>query len=70
MEIILCCYRLEGFKKKDEQALSDGLQFLMKICQEALLAAEHRDRKIAEYVKCIDHEFDQFQQWSNSLFQK
>lgn len=64
--ILICC-RLEGGKKKEEAALFDGAQFLMKICQEVLQSVEHKDNNIAEFISYYNHECDQFHQWLDGV---
>ncbi|XP_050724142.1 kinetochore protein NDC80 homolog isoform X2 [Eriocheir sinensis] len=61
---------LEGCRKREEAALYDGAQFLMKICQEVLQSVEHKDNNIAEYINHCDHECAQFYQWVDGVLQK
>lgn len=57
-----CLSRLESYKEKEKTCFMDGVQFLMKICQEALESVEQRDRMITEYVSHINDECDKFHQ--------
>lgn len=68
---IQCCLcRLESYKEKEKTCLVDGVQFLMKICQEALESVEQRDRMITEYVSYINDECIKFDQGLDNMFKQ